>query len=349
MPAAYSIHDLLFKTPARTSRNTLSTKRLYLLELSNADGKTGYGEISPFQGLSLDDRPDFVQKLDRTITLLNEYAPEEELDLDDWPSLRFGLEMARLDLQNGGERIFFKGPFSQGSQAIDINGLIWMDSAEGMLRQVEEKIVQGYRCIKMKIGALDFDEECRMLEAVRKRYTAFQIELRVDANGAFPLDDALTLLKELHRFELHSIEQPVKQGNWEDMARLCALSPLDIALDEELLGLDPENMGQNMIRMIKPKYLIIKPGLLGGFAISTRWIKLAGKENTAWWITSALESNLGLAAIAQFAATWKNPLPQGLGTGQLYTNNFPSPLRIFSGKLDQSGHESWKLKTSLLK
>lgn len=343
MIASYSIHDLTFKKPAKTSRNTLSTKRVYLLELRNADGKVGYGEISPFAGLSLDDRPDFVQKLDQTLILLNSRSPEEELDLEKWPSIRFGLEMARLDLQNGGERIFFKGPFAEGKLSMDINGLIWMDSAEGMFRQVEEKIAQGFRCIKMKIGALDFDEECRMLEAVRKKYTAFQIELRVDANGAFPKDDALTLLKDLHRFELHSIEQPIARGNWEDMARLCALSPLDIALDEELLGIKPASSGLSLLRTIKPAYLIIKPGLLGGFKVSAEWIKLAGKENIAWWITSALESNLGLAAIAQFAATWNNPLPQGLGTGQLYTTNFPSPLRIRSGKLDQGGHDNWNM------
>ncbi len=343
MIASYSIHDLNFKKPAKTSRNTLSTKRVYLLELRNPDGKVGYGEISPFAGLSLDDRPDFVQKLDQTINLLNSRSPEEELDLEKWPSIRFGLEMARLDLQNGAERVFFKGPFAEGKLSMDINGLIWMDTAEGMLRQVEEKIAQGYRCIKMKIGALDFDEECRMLEAVRKKYTAFQIELRVDANGAFPKDDALTLLKDLHRFELHSIEQPIARGNWEDMARLCALSPLDIALDEELLGIEPASSGLALLRTIKPAYLIIKPGLLGGFKVSTAWIKLAGKENIAWWITSALESNLGLAAIAQFAATWNNPLPQGLGTGQLYTSNFPSPLRIRSGKLDQGGHDNWNM------
>lgn len=349
MIASYSIHDLQFKKPARTSRNTLSTKRLYLLELRNTEGKAGYGEISPFPGLSLDDRPDFVRKLDQTITLLNCQAPDEELDLGNWPSIRFGLEMARRDLQNGGERIFFKGPFAEGRLSMDINGLIWMDSAEGMLRQVEEKIAQGFHCIKMKIGALDFDEECRMLEAVRKRYTAFQIELRVDANGAFPKDDALTLLKDLHRFELHSIEQPIAQGNWDDMARLCAHSPLAIALDEELLGIDPTSSGLSLLRTIKPAYLIIKPGLLGGFTISSDWIKLAGKESTAWWITSALESNLGLAAIAQFTATWNNPLPQGLGTGQLYTTNFPSPLRSVSGKIDQCGHDNWNMQDSLLK
>ncbi|MHB1277139.1 MAG: o-succinylbenzoate synthase [Bacteroidia bacterium] len=343
MISSYSIHDLTFKKPAKTSRNTLSTKRVYLLELRNAEEKVGYGEISPFPGLSMDDREDFVQKLDQTILLLNSRVPEEEFDLADWPSIRFGLEMARLDLQNGGKRIFFKGPFAEGKQSMAINGLIWMDSAEGMLRQVEEKIAAGFRCIKMKIGALDFDEECRMLEALRKKYTAFQIELRVDANGAFPKDDALTHLKDLHRFELHSIEQPIARGNWEDMARLCAHSPLAIALDEELLGIDPASRGLQLLRTIKPAYLIIKPGLLGGFKISTEWIQLAGRENLAWWITSALESNLGLAAIAQYAATWNNRLPQGLGTGQLYTTNFSSPLRIHSGKLDQGGHDNWNM------
>lgn len=222
-----------------------------------------------------------------------------------------------------------------------------MASKKEMLSQVEEKIQQGYRCIKMKIGALDFDEECRLLEAIRKKYSAFQIELRVDANGAFPLSDALDMLKDLNRFELHSIEQPIRQGNWEHMAELCAKSALDIALDEELLGINPAMDGDRMLQVIQPKYLIIKPGLLGAFSVSAEWIKQAEAKHTAWWITSALESNLGLAAISQFASQYKNPLPQGLGTGQLYTNNIPSPLQINQGRLAQDGLEVWNFNLSL--
>jgi len=348
MIATYSIHDLQFKKPAKTSRNTLETKRLFLLKLQNSEGMIGYGEISPFAGLSMDDRPDFVQKLNQCIDLINEGASYEDLDIDTWPSIAFGYDTALRDLANGGKQQFFTGSFADGKSSIDINGLIWMASKEEMLSQVEEKIQQGYRCIKMKIGALDFDEECRMLEAIRKKYSAFQIELRVDANGAFPLSDALDMLRELNRFELHSIEQPIRQGNWEPMAELCAKSPLDIALDEELLDIDPAMDGSRMLKVIQPKYLIIKPGLLGAFGVSAEWIKQAEAKHTAWWITSALESNLGLAAIAQFTSQYKNPLPQGLGTGQLYTNNIPSPLQIQQGKLAQNGSDEWNFNLSLL-
>lgn len=347
MIATYSIHDLQFKKPAKTSRNTLETKRLYLLKLQNSEGVIGYGEISPFTGLSLDDRPDFVQKLKQVIDVINEGAPYEELDLTDWPSIAFGYDMACRDVANGGKRQFFTGSFADGKSSIDINGLIWMADKEEMLAQVEDKIKQGYSCIKMKIGALDFDEECRMLEAIRKKYSAFQIELRVDANGAFPFSDALDMLKDLNRFELHSIEQPIRQGNWEWMSELCAKSPLDIALDEELLGIDPTLDAARMLQVIQPKYLIIKPGLLGAFAKSAEWIKHAEAKHTVWWITSALESNLGLAAIAQFTSCYRNPLPQGLGTGQLYTNNIPSPLHIQGGKLAQNGKDEWNFNLSL--
>ncbi|MBI1221191.1 MAG: o-succinylbenzoate synthase [Bacteroidetes bacterium] len=349
MIADYRIHDLNFKVPARTSRNTLETKRLFLLRLKDKDGKTGFGEISPFTGLSLDDSPEFKQRLDRFISDWNGGAREEELDLNDWPSIRFGLETALLDLYNGGRRIFFDGPFCSGKESIPINGLIWMDSVEEMLRQIEAKIDQGFNCIKMKIGALDFDQECRMLEEVRKHYSAFKIELRVDANGAFPFDDALAMLKDLSRFELHSIEQPIQQGHWERMAELCAKTPLPIALDEELLGLHPQADGDALMRTIHPQFLILKPGLLGGFKISDDWISLARKYATPWWITSALESNLGLAAIAQYTATKGNSVPQGLGTGQLYTNNFPSPLQISNGYLSMNGPENWNLDPDLLK
>jgi len=347
MIASYSIHDLQFRKPAKTSRNTLETKRLYLLKLQNHAGLIGYGEISPFADLSIDDRPDFVQKLNQCIDLINEGAPLEDLDLDSWPSIAFGYDTALRDLANGGRQQFFTGSFADGIASIHINGLIWMASKKEMLSQVEEKIQQGYRCIKMKIGALDFDEECRLLEAIRKKYSAFQIELRVDANGAFPLSDALDMLKDLNRFELHSIEQPIRQGNWEHMAELCAKSALDIALDEELLGINPAMDGDRMLQVIQPEYLIIKPGLLGAFSVSAEWIKQAEAKHTAWWITSALESNLGLAAISQFASQYKNPLPQGLGTGQLYTNNIPSPLQINQGRLAQDGLEVWNFNLSL--
>lgn len=339
--AHYTPYELRFRIPARTSRNTLETKKLYLLRLRNTEGLSGLGEVSPFEGLSLDDYPDFEDRLRHIILQINEGVPLKELDLEPLPSVQFGLEMALLDLENGGQRIYFPGPFSEGKLGIAINGLIWMADAENMLQQVQDKIAQGYRCIKLKIGALDFDEECRLLETIRKKYNAFQIELRVDANGAFKPEHALQQLKELSTFEIHSIEQPIAAKQWDEMERLCRLSPLPIALDEELLGVNPLKEGQAMLQQIRPQYLILKPGLLGGFEKSTQWIELARKNNTPWWITSALESNLGLASIAQYTATWANPLPQGLGTGQLYTNNFASPLLIDKAHLIQSEVADW--------
>lgn len=342
--ATYSLYELQFRKPARTSRNTLEKKKLYLLRLTNSDGISGLGEISPFEGLSLDDSPDFEKQLRHIIQLINEGLPIEDLDLESFPSIRFGLEMALLDIKSGGQRIYFPGSFSAGKTSIDINGLIWMAEPEYMLNQVQDKIDQGYRCIKLKIGALDFDEECRLLETIRKKYNAFQIELRVDANGAFKPENALQQLKDLSRFEMHSIEQPIAVNQWDEMERLCRLSPLSIALDEELLGLSPKRDGRKMLLQIRPHYLILKPGLLGGFERSMEWISLANETQTAWWITSALESNLGLAAIAQFTSTLNNTLPQGLGTGQLYTNNFPSPLQIQNGRLYQNGPDYWGLE-----
>lgn len=330
-------HELVFKTPARTSRNTLNVKKLWLLKLQDTKGVVGVGEISPFPGLSVDDRPDFEDRLEGTLKEINNGTAIEELELSDWPSIAFGMESALLDLANGGKRVFFPGPFAEGKAGIPINGLIWMASREEMLKQVEDKIAAGFRCIKMKIGFLDFDEECRMLEAIRRKYSAFQIELRVDANGAFPASDAMTLLKELARFQLHSIEQPIAPRQWDSMAKLCRESPLAIALDEELLGVDPFKGGSTLLKELKPSYLILKPGLLGGFKRSSEWIRLAEKANTPWWITSALESNIGLEAIAQYTATFDNPLPQGLGTGMLYENNFASGLVIRNGELWTGG------------
>lgn len=338
--AQLSTHLLEFKKPARTSRNTLNQKSLYVLRLSrkNQPAMEGWGEISPFAGLSLDDVPEFPVRLKAVVQDLNDGALPDELDLESWPSIRFGLETALADLATGGIRQPFPSAFSRGEAALRINGLIWMDSRDGMFRQVEEKIAQGFDCIKMKIGALDFDEECRLLEQIRKKYSAFRIELRVDANGAFPASDALAMLQELKRFELHSIEQPVRAGQPELMQELCTKSPLAIALDEELLGLKPD---KQFLEFIRAPYLILKPGLLGGFGITKAWIDLARETNTGWWMTSALESNIGLNAIAQFASQFDLKMPQGLGTGQLYTNNITSPLRIENGHLHYQEETAW--------
>lgn len=339
-------YDLEFIKPAKTSRNTLTHKKLFILELRQGE-RLAYGEISPFEGLSIDDRPEFETKLTEVIALLNEGIDPRDLELSDWPSIRFGLESAMLGLDFDQPFIHFDTPFISGKQAIPINGLIWMAPKEEMLEQIETKIAQGFKCIKMKVGALDFDEECRLLEAVRKRYSAFQIELRVDANGAFPVGDALAMLKDLNRFELHSIEQPIKVRQWDAMAELCRESKLAIALDEELLGIHPAQEGKAMLAQIRPPYIILKPGLLGGFDVSNQWIAEADRLGAGWWVTSALESNIGLNAIAQYTASLKTSLPQGLGTGQLYRNNIASPLEIQSGYLHYNTGLKWELPESL--
>ncbi|TNE82227.1 MAG: o-succinylbenzoate synthase [Bacteroidetes bacterium] len=339
-------YDLALIKPAKTSRNTLTHKKLFILELREGD-HIAYGEISPFEGLSVDDRPEFELKLNEVINSINEGNDPREFDLANWPSIRFGLESALRGLAFDSPFTFFDTPFTKGQQAIPINGLIWMAPKEEMLEQIEAKIAQGFNCIKMKVGALDFDEECRLLEAVRKRYSAFQIELRVDANGAFPAADALAMLKDLHRFELHSIEQPIKAGQWDAMAKLCRESKLAIALDEELLGIHPEQEGKAMLTQIRPPYIILKPGLLGGFEISDQWIAEANRVEAGWWVTSALESNIGLNAIAQYTASLQTSLPQGLGTGQLYHNNIASPLEIQAGTLRWNSNLKWELPKSL--
>jgi len=340
--ASYSIHDLDFIKPAKTSRNTLLAKRVYVLKLERGN-QVAYGEISPFEGLSIDAVPHFEYKLKEVMHWLNAGHNPRDLELSDWPSINFGLETAWLDLASDKAFQLFDNTFTEGKAGIPINGLVWMAEPENMLKQVEDKIKSGFTCVKMKVGALDFDAECRMLETIRKQYSPFEIELRVDANGAFPADTAAEMLRELSRFDLHSIEQPIATSQWDDMARLCRESKLDIALDEELLGLEPETQGMTVLKQIAPQYIIMKPGLLGGFRITDAWIELARNQNLGWWITSALESNIGLNAIAQYTASKKVTMPQGLGTGQLFKNNFESPLKIKIGQLYYTLDKPWSI------
>lgn len=328
-------HLLEFKKPAVTSRGSYAEKEVWLLKLSSPENPNviGVGECSPFVDLSIDAVPHYEVKLREVCGMLNQGFSPDALELHDYPSIQFGLETALHDLKHGGKHIIYLSDFVNSQKPIPINGLIWMDSKEEMLKQVETKIAEGYTCVKMKIGALDFDEECRMLESIRKHYSAFKIELRVDANGAFKPDTALEQLKELSRFELHSIEQPIKQNQWDSMQELCAKTPLPIALDEELIGVDVLEDGDKLLSYIKPQYIILKPSLIGGFKVGQAWIDKANKHNIGWWITSALESNIGLNAIAQWTATLNSPMPQGLGTGKLFKNNFTSPLDINQGHL----------------
>lgn len=345
-------HRLEFKFPAGTSRGVLHHKTSWFL-LLEAHGKSGIGEAGPLPGLSPDDRPDFEEQFRKIAEALSGCPlPKDAREAEElaarlagsaFPSIRFALETALLDWLNGGRRQLFDNDFSAGRQAIPINGLIWMGDQEGMQQRISQKLEEGYQCLKMKIGAIDFEQECALLASIRKNFSAEQITLRVDANGAFSAEEALWKLEKLAAYGLHSIEQPVKAGQPELMYELCRRSPVPIALDEELIGMDVEAAGEALLRNIQPQYIILKPGLLGGFAASRRWIELAEKAGIGWWLTSALESNIGLNAISQFTGGLGVDMPQGLGTGQLYYNNISSPLRIKKGTLTYNPEEEWDL------
>lgn len=340
--ANYSKYNLQFKVPAGTSRGILNDKPIWILQLEK-DGKIGLGEVSFISGLSCETEEEIITALNEICN--NPLISTEQMDrYRRVPSVRFAIEQALLDLERNGSKILFLNDFSTGKKGIPINGLVWMGDKNHMRQQVKDKIKSGYTCIKLKIGALDFEEEIALLNEVRKEYSSSDIEIRVDANGAFSKLDALEKLNRLSEFHLHSIEQPIRAGQWNEMAELCLKSPLAIALDEELIGVHDLETREKLIATIKPHYLIIKPSLVGGFFSSQDWINLAQNNSIGWWITSALESNIGLNAIAQWTAELPIQMPQGLGTGSLYTNNFESPLIIIEGKLYYQTEKNWDIK-----
>ena len=338
--ATYYKYILQFKTPSGTSRGILKNKETWFLYLSK-EGKFGVGECGLFRGLSIDDRPDYEDKLKWVCNNI-------ELGLDillaktiHFPSIQIGLEQAFLSLQSQSPFKLFVSNFTESNKSIDINGLIWMGDREFMNDQIKEKIAQGFRCLKMKIGAIDFATEVQLLASIRKEFSINDIELRVDDNGAFKPSEALEKLKILSNYDLHSIEQPIRQGHYQEMALLCEETPLPIALDEELIGVFDVTKRTKMLQIIKPQYIILKPSLVGGFKESLEWIELAKEYGIGWWVTSALESNIGLNAIAQWTATLKSSMPQGLGTGGLFTNNFDSPLEVYKGGLYYNKNKNW--------
>jgi o-succinylbenzoate synthase len=328
-------HKLLFKQPGGTSRGVLTSKMSWYLEVWSHENPTvtGLGECSVLPGLSPDDRPGLEEQLHWCCAHMDKVLISHHNLLRDWPAVRFAVEMALLDLNRGGQRILFPTPFTDGKVSIPINGLIWMGPIGDMSRRIEEKLADGFHCLKLKIGALVFDEEVALLKQLRERFPAKDLELRVDANGGFTPEQAPRILEQLAALDIHSIEQPIKAGQWEAMAALCNTTPLPIALDEELIGLHDVTIREKMLETIRPQYIIIKPSLTGGFLSSQNWIDLAGKNHTGWWITSALEGNVGLNAIAQWTATLNNEMPQGLGTGQVFTNNLLSPLEMIHDRL----------------
>jgi o-succinylbenzoate synthase len=342
MKATYHKHILDFKRPSGTSRGVLRQKETWFIVLHH-DGKQGIGECGIFRSLSIDDVPEYEEKLRWTcknIQLGKEILLKE---LIQFPSIQFGVEQAFLSFASETPFLLNPSKFTRGESAVDINGLIWMGDADFMKSQIKDKLAEGFSCIKMKIGAIDFETELKLLKSIRKEYSVNDIELRVDANGGFTPENALEKLKQLSEFELHSIEQPIKQGQFDEMAKLCKETPLPIALDEELIGVFHGEQKKEILETIQPQYIILKPSLVGGYAGSHEWISLAETQNIDWWITSALESNVGLNAIAQWTYTLQSKLPQGLGTGSLYTNNFDSPLTIKKGALQYDCDKSWKV------
>ncbi|WP_458626359.1 o-succinylbenzoate synthase [Winogradskyella sp. PC D3.3] len=339
--AAYKQYILNFKRPSGTSRGVMTTKETWLILLEN-EGKIGVGECGILRGLSVDDRPDFEDKLKwacHNIHLGLEYLI---LELVEYPSIQFGLETAFKSLESKDQFQLFPSDFTKGKASIPINGLVWMGDEDFMRSQIKEKIETGFHCIKLKIGAIDFQTELNILKSIRQEFSVSDIELRVDANGAFSPNEALEKLKQLSEYQLHSIEQPIKPNQFEVMAELCKTTPLPIALDEELIGVFSKDHKRELLQTINPQYIILKPSLVGGFYGSQQWIGIAENLNINWWITSALESNIGLNAIAQWTYTLKNSMPQGLGTGSLFTNNFPSPLRVKDGTLHYDLKHNWK-------
>ena len=338
--ASYQKIQLEFKSPVLTTRGSMKHKNGYLLFITDG-GKTGVGECSYIEGLSLDDLGRYTTKLDEVCYAI-EHDNINEIDLNNYPSIRFGLECAWLDFKRGGDRIFYSSDFTTGKKQIAINGLVWMGSENFMHQQIEEKLKEGFSCIKLKVGAIDFEQELKLLASIRKRYDAKSIELRLDANGAFCEDNVHKKLEQLATFDIHSIEQPIQPGQTALLQSLCKKLIIPIALDEELIHLSHQNNFDELGK-IRPQYIILKPSLIGGFAVAEKWIQLAEKLNIGWWATSALESNIGLNAIAQWVYPLAGNTVQGLGTGSLYTNNISSPLYISHGHLGYNPNLKWDL------
>ena len=341
MNAAYSSYRLQFKRPGGTSRGVLTEKETFLLCIEDGD-QWGIGECAVFRGLSADDRPDYRDRLQWACDHIQLGLETLRAELLEWPSLVFGLEQAFRSLQAEDPMELYPSEFLEGT-GLPINGLVWMGTQEFMQEQIEEKLAEGYRCLKLKIGALDWASELALLRGLRERYPKERLELRVDANGAFTPEEAEEKLNTLAAFQLHSIEQPIRAGQPELLADLCRRSPVPIALDEELIGCYTAGEAQRLLSEIRPAYIVLKPSLIGGYKASESWIRLAEALGIGWWVTSALESNIGLNAIAQWTAQLGITMPQGLGTGALFTNNIDSPLLTDGGCLWYRREHAWDL------
>jgi o-succinylbenzoate synthase len=342
MKASYFKYLLHFKNPSGTSRGVLTDKETWFIILEKEE-KKGIGECGILRGLSADDRPDYEEKLQWVSD--NIHLGEKKLweALIEFPSIQFGLEMAFLSLKSENPFVLFPSKFTENTRSISINGLVWMGDEAFMKAQIEDRIEQGFSCIKLKIGAIDFDKELDLLRFIRANFDEETIEIRVDANGAFNSNEALFKINQLTGFKLHSIEQPIQKSHTDMMSVLCKNTNLPIALDEELIGVFSIAEKERLLQKIKPQYIVLKPSFIGGFRGTLEWISVAEKFNIGWWITSALESNVGLNAIAQFTFLQNNLMPQGLGTGSLYTNNFDCPLTVSDGQLWYDYTKNWNL------
>lgn len=330
-----SSRTLHFIQPAGTSRGVYTTRQSYYVTLSddNLPGIVGIGECATLPDLSCDAMPpkEYERILKGFCDDLCQSGKIDKEAMRPYPSMLFGLETAKRQLDNGGGIDLFNTPFGRGEEGITINGLIWMGTFDEMFQRLEAKLKAGFHCVKLKIGAIDFEKELRLIQHIRQHFSRKEVELRVDANGGFTPDNAMQRLEALAKYDIHSIEQPIRQHQWKEMARLCKNSPLPIALDEELIGVNDLTEKNQLLDTIQPQYIILKPSLHGGISGTREWIKLAKERGIGSWITSALESNIGLNAIAQLTADIYGPhitMAQGLGTGQLFSDNIPMPLEI---------------------
>lgn len=345
LQAKFKKHTLDFKRPAGTSRGVYHTRLSWIITLWDDENPSikAYGECAPLPDLSPEYDDNYENKIKEVCEGINDFFYWLDDGLVDYPSIRFALETALIDFQNGATHTLFDTPFAQGKEGILINGLIWMGNPDYMREQIQDKLNQGYHCIKLKIGANEIEDELAILRTIRHDFPKEQLEIRVDANGAFDKDLVMPILEQLADLHIHSIEQPIKQGQIGAMRFLCRKSPIAIALDEELIGINTIAEKRKLLKNTKPQYIILKPSLHGGISGCEEWIELAQEKKIGWWITSALESNIGLNAIAQWTASLAPTMPQGLGTGQLFTNNFDSPLTIQSDKLYYNPQLKWAI------
>lgn len=350
LQASFQKRVFQFGFKARTSRGLMRDKTSWFIKLwDDTDPEIfGLGECGPLPGLSIDARPDFEDRLEEILQEVRKknqlpYHEVKSLVPPEFPSITFGLETAALDLQHGGKRLIYENDFITGA-SIPINGLIWMGDLDFTMSQINQKIAQGFQCIKLKVGGLDFDKECDVLQYMRKRYFRENMEIRLDANGGFKADEVLYKLTTLAKFKIDSIEQPLKPGH-ELLEELCRKSPIPIALDEELIGVNTLSEKKKLLERIKPSFIILKPSLHGGLSGCEEWITVAASLNIGWWITSALESNIGLNAICQFTKNYPVHIPQGLGTGGIYENNIPSPLIVEKGTIRLKNSLAWDVSS----